>query len=33
MTFRMSLQDDGRWFEGESIWVTAGIVVTGPAFQ
>lgn len=23
MTFRMSLQDDGRWFEGEPIWVTA----------
>ena len=23
MTFRMSLQDDGRWFEGEPIWITA----------
>jgi len=23
MTFRMSLQDDGRWFEGEPIWVSA----------
>lgn len=23
MTFRMSLQDDARWFEGEPIWITA----------
>ena len=23
MTFRMSLQDDARWFQGEPIWVTA----------
>jgi predicted AlkP superfamily pyrophosphatase or phosphodiesterase len=23
MTFRMSLQDDPRWFQGEPIWVTA----------
>lgn len=23
MTFRMSLQDDARWFEGEPVWVTA----------